>query len=271
MIAATLPISRATDQRSGCSRRSRRGSSTGTRPTGFAAKPTTPGLIAPSAPLPEPDHPDQATQATYATYAAAAGNGARRRPGSADIVVVWGAGGGVPSTSSMRALAAAASPHRLYLAGRVFEGFDVAPDGNVVVCGWLDEPRRLLTERPTVVSSAGNNAVALAATAGCPLVVVPQERPFDEQMRHAQVLERCEVAAAVWGEIGTGGWRVAIELARRRRDRLGALASERADRRAASFIERALLRPSIVTPSRYQPPASSTEVLDSASTSTTFK
>lgn len=67
----------------------------------------------------------------------------------------------------------------MFLAGKGFA--DSSDLGNVVALGWVEDIDDLLAGRPVVIASAGNNTVAAAARFGCPLVVVPQPRPFDEQ------------------------------------------------------------------------------------------
>ncbi|WP_285027876.1 glycosyltransferase [Plantibacter sp. ME-Dv--P-122b] len=59
---------------------------------------------------------------------------------------------------------------------------------------WTDDPWDALCRAEVVVSWAGQNAVADLAAAGVTAVVVPQERPFDEQVSTARALEANELA-----------------------------------------------------------------------------
>lgn len=154
--------------------------------------------------------------------------------GPDDIVVLWGAGGGPFPADSLAALARVAGRGTVHLVGHFFEGLDVPR--RVCNHGWLDDIDALLRERPVVVASAGNNAVAAAATRGCPLVVVPQARPFDEQAAHARRLD--ELGAAVVVEDTDVDWSHAVTNARVRAERLGELAAGDGAVRAAAAIHR---------------------------------
>lgn len=119
--------------------------------------------------------------------------------GPDDAVILWGRGGGRLPARVVRAIAQAVRPGRVHCVGdEVIAGNTTGSDDSVVVHGWIDDVDPMLDRRPLVVASAGNNAVARAARAGCPLVVVPQARPFDEQERHARLLGDAGVAAVAW-------------------------------------------------------------------------
>lgn len=156
-------------------------------------------------------------------------------PSSDDVVVLWGTGGGGFDRNDLDALVAAVRPGRVWTIGSGFEGSGI----DVVVAGWVDDVGTMLVNRPVVVASAGNNAVSDAAGARCPLVVVPQERPFDEQVRHADSLDRAEVAAIAPTAGSAPAWAAAIGLARDRAAALESLVGGRdGARRAADVIER---------------------------------
>ncbi|MFI8633393.1 glycosyltransferase [Microbacterium sp. NPDC077663] len=59
---------------------------------------------------------------------------------------------------------------------------------------WADDPWPALLSAGVVVSWAGQNAVADLAAARAPAVVVPQERPFDEQRETGRALHRAGLA-----------------------------------------------------------------------------
>lgn len=65
------------------------------------------------------------------------------------------------------------------------------------VDSWVDDPSRLLRAADVVVTHAGQNALAEAAATRCPAVVVPQERPHEEQVTTAMALR-------------DGGWPVVV-------------------------------------------------------------
>ncbi|WP_051063378.1 glycosyltransferase, partial [Ilumatobacter nonamiensis] len=160
-------------------------------------------------------------------------------PDLRDVVVLWGTGGGQFAADDLASLRAAVAPHRVWCAGR-FDGIaNSEDDASVVTCGWVSDVGPLLINRPVVVASAGNNAVADVAGAGSPLVVVPQQRPFDEQLRHAQCLEAVGAASIVFSGSSTATWNHALATARSRRDVLSSLADRDGAAEAARIISSA--------------------------------
>lgn len=55
--------------------------------------------------------------------------------------------------------------------------------------GWVDNPRDWLRAADVVVTHAGHNAVMEAAATGRPTIVIPEDRPFDEQRYKAKRLQ----------------------------------------------------------------------------------
>ncbi|MEP2371108.1 glycosyltransferase [Ilumatobacter sp.] len=153
-------------------------------------------------------------------------------PGPDDVVVLWGTGGGQLSPDDAAGIVRAAGPGRVWFAGR--EGSRFASLG-IVDCGWVADVASLLRSSPTVVASAGNNVVADAAFARCALVVVPQQRPFDEQVRHAESLDTAHAAAVVTVD-GDTDWGRAIDVARHRRGTLAQMAGSGGAASAAGVI-----------------------------------
>jgi hypothetical protein len=100
------------------------------------------------------------------------------------VVVLNGSGGGGPSSDDLRR-ARATSPGWEWL---VLGG----PGGT-----WVDDPSAALRDADVVVTHAGQNALAEVAAARRPAVVIPQDRPHDEQRTTAGVLDR-------------GGWPVVM-------------------------------------------------------------
>lgn len=87
------------------------------------------------------------------------------------------------------AAAAAASPEWLWeVAGAVEEDGTRLPE-NLLLHGVVPDPGRAMAAADLVISSAGHNAVAAAAASGRPVMLVPEERPHDEQLHFARALE----------------------------------------------------------------------------------
>lgn len=114
----------------------------------------------------------------------------RETPGvPGEGVLVLGGRGGSGVTADHVDAAARATPGRRWTA--------LGAGGT-----WSDDPWRELTTAGTVVSFAGQNSVADLAVAGARAVVVPQDRPFDEQAVTARALGRAGLAVVepAWPE-----------------------------------------------------------------------
>jgi Glycosyltransferase family 28 C-terminal domain len=110
--------------------------------------------------------------------------GERPQDGVRRVVVLNGSGGGGPTADQLER-ARATSPG---WAWQVLGG----PTG-----AWVADPAAALRDADVVVTHAGQNALAEVAAARRPAVVVPQDRPHDEQRTTAGVLDR-------------GGWPVVV-------------------------------------------------------------
>ncbi|MCW2713421.1 MAG: hypothetical protein JWN88_468 [Frankiales bacterium] len=109
------------------------------------------------------------------------GRPSRPAPGGRRVVVLWGQGGGEVSLSEVRA------------AERATPGWSwdvIGLPGGL----WVADPWPLLQAADVVVTSAGQNALAEVAAARRPAVVLPQERPYDEQRANAAALSRAGLA-----------------------------------------------------------------------------
>lgn len=147
------------------------------------------------------------------------------------VVVAVGAGGSRLRREDLVALREALpGDHRIDVLGRA--PWEPVPG----VCGgtWVHDPWSVLVGADVVVASGSLNLVGEVAAAGVPLVVVPEERPHDEQVEHARVL------ADTWDVPVAGGWgpglaacvrRALAEGPRRLSDRRGA-------DRAAELLEK---------------------------------
>ena len=111
---------------------------------------------------------------------------AGRRPddGVRRVVVLNGSGGGGPSADDLERARSTSPGWEWQVLG--------GPTG-----AWVDDPTAALRDADVVVTHAGQNALAEVASARRPAVVVPQDRPHDEQRTTAGVLAR-------------GGWPVVV-------------------------------------------------------------
>ncbi|GAA0553511.1 hypothetical protein GCM10010172_40060 [Paractinoplanes ferrugineus] len=137
------------------------------------------------APWPAGTHPAPATRALVEVGGISRFDGRERvvRPDPGTVLVL-GAGVAEPDFAA----AASATPGtRWQLAG-----------GSAAT--WLDDPWAALQRAEVVVTAAGQNSIADIAAAGARAVVVPQPRPFDEQVATGRVLadRRLAVVEPAW-------------------------------------------------------------------------
>ena len=118
------------------------------------------------------------------------------------VVVLQGAGGDA-WTESQLARAAEATPCWAWTV------LGPAP------ARWVDDPRSLLCTADVVVTHAGLGALGEVAALRRPAVVIPQERPHDEQHRTGRALAQSGLAvvAAKWPAVAD--WPVLLERAQR--------------------------------------------------------
>jgi hypothetical protein len=121
-----------------------------------------------------------------------------RRPGPPRVSVLLGTGGS-DITASMIDEARAQTP-----------GWEWTVMGRHVR-QWQAEPFELLRDADVVVTQAGQNAVAEVAAARRPVVVIPAERPYEEQRTTASVLAHGDWPAAVRSSWPRDGWKALLE------------------------------------------------------------
>ncbi|QJU54643.1 glycosyltransferase [Herbiconiux sp. KACC 21604] len=130
-------------------------------------------------------------------FATAAGKHARpfqsaapkRRP---RVLVLNGRGGGGVSDDALER------------ARRAAPGWDWTLVGGEA--SWVDDPWPLLRRTDVVVTHAGQGAIADVSAARRPAVVIPQNRPHDEQRHTAAVLAAGEWPAVVTDSFDTADW-----------------------------------------------------------------
>lgn len=94
------------------------------------------------------------------------------------------------------------------------------PDWEWTVIGgsageWVDDPWPLLSSATVVVTHAGQNAIADVAAARRPAIVIPQDRPHDEQVTTAAALAGGDWPVVVCERFPSGGWAELLSAAAR--------------------------------------------------------
>lgn len=147
------------------------------------------------------------------------------------VVVMPGAGGrtGWPVEEA----AAALPDHRFVVLG------DLVGHDRVQDVGWVEDPWAWLCAADLVVTHAGHNAVMEAAAARRPLLVIPQDRPFDEQGHKARALREHGVCLVAEEWPAAAEWpRLVAQAAEMDLQPLAALVDGRGAARAATALAR---------------------------------
>ncbi|WP_082454175.1 MULTISPECIES: glycosyltransferase [unclassified Frigoribacterium] len=101
---------------------------------------------------------------------------------------------------------------------------------------WVDDPWAAMASAEVVVTWAGQNTVADLAALGAHAVVVPQTRPFDEQLTTARALDRAGLAVVASSWPADDEWPWVIERARSLQPDWSAWQVEGAAARAAAVV-----------------------------------
>lgn len=80
---------------------------------------------------------------------------------------------------------------------------------------WIADPWQALQRAEVVVAAAGQNSVADIAAAGARAVILPQPRPFDEQVATGRILADRGLAVVEPAWPGAGAWPSVLDRARR--------------------------------------------------------
>lgn len=123
-----------------------------------------------------------------------------RRAGKAHVAVLWGRGGDGPPEHEL-----ATARHRTLGWTWTVLGGDQ----------WVADPFDVLLNSDVVITHGGQNAVAETAAARRPAIVLPQARPFDEQLAMGQALDDDRWPAIVRHSLPQDSWSTLLERARR--------------------------------------------------------
>jgi hypothetical protein len=141
-----------------------------------------------------------------------------------DVLIMTGTGGATTSQALMTQLALAHP-------GLTVRGLGTA------FGTWSDDPWRELCSAGLVVTNAGQGSVADVATAQKPAVLLPQDRPFDEQLRTGRTVARAGLAHVAPAWPTAGEWTTILESSPRSESSWSRWRTAGAARRAAAAIE----------------------------------
>jgi hypothetical protein len=149
-------------------------------------------------------------------------------PAARPKVLVLGGAGGTTVTAAAVTAAAAATPEYAWSSVGM-----PGPTGS----GWSDDPWDALRGAEIVVAWAGQNSIADLAAANVRAVVIPQARPFDEQLQTAQALSRSGLAVVEPAWPAAEDWPDVLARARSLHPDWSRWRSVGAGRRAAAEID----------------------------------
>lgn len=134
-------------------------------------------------------------------------------PPRGPVVVVVGAGGSRLDLDQCARIAADLPDRRVRVLGISPAAARTGLGSNLEFTGRIDDPTAELAAASVVVTNGGLGSLADAVRAGRPLVVLPEDRPFDEQLTSAAALGAGGDAVVLTGLPGPGGWSAAITRA----------------------------------------------------------
>lgn len=84
---------------------------------------------------------------------------------------------------------------------------------NLTLHGIVQDPSQIMAKADVVLTSTGHNAVAAAAACGKPVLLIPEERPFDEQRSYAQMLQQSAGCMMLDSWLTPLDWNAALDQA----------------------------------------------------------
>ncbi|WP_068259959.1 glycosyltransferase [Rubripirellula obstinata] len=107
-----------------------------------------------------------------------------------DIVFLFGRGGDEEVHERLRRAAELLPSHRLLVLGKEADTDRDRDPSNLHYLGWVDDVSTYTDNAEVVVTAAGHNSVMELGSRRRPFIAVAESRPFDEQVRKAEVLQR---------------------------------------------------------------------------------
>ncbi|GAA2555297.1 hypothetical protein GCM10010435_27320 [Winogradskya consettensis] len=168
------------------------------------------------------DGPHRLAYASAARVLAPWPAGAHRSPAQHGLVEVGGISrfdgrtrDGVPDPGTVLVLGGGTAESDL--ADRVARAAAATPGTRWSIAGgstWIEDPWEALLRAEVVVAAAGQNSIADLAAAGARAVVVPQPRPFDEQVATGRFLADHKLAVVEPSWPDDDAWPVVLDQAR---------------------------------------------------------
>ncbi len=121
------------------------------------------------------------------------------------IVVMFGRGGQGDVLEHLTSAAKSVPAYDWVVVGKEVPR-DFATPSNLRFLGWIADPTCYLKAAKLVVSAAGHNSVMEIGSLGRPFIAIAEPRPFEEQIRKVQILDREGLAVGVQDWPASGEW-----------------------------------------------------------------
>ena len=130
------------------------------------------------------------------------------------IAIMFGRGGTADRHQQIRDAANELPEYEWLVIGKADNDDANKTPANLNFLGWVDHPEPLIQSADIVVTSAGHNSVMELGRAECKFIAIAEERPFEEQVRKADILKREGLAVGLsdWPE--AADWPSLIESAK---------------------------------------------------------
>jgi len=112
------------------------------------------------------------------------------------IGVIVGSGGTSLNAKVINALSKQCADKSIFVIGNIAQTGTVT-GSNVIFHGQINNPASVLSKCDVVIGNAGHNTVMEMAYLGKKFVCIPEDRPFQEQIRKAGLLEENQIAVLV--------------------------------------------------------------------------
>ncbi|TWU61873.1 MurG-like transferase [Crateriforma conspicua] len=131
------------------------------------------------------------------------------------VVVMFGRGGHADAHAPLRSAANECPDFQWLVIGLDDDEHHPAGPANLSFLGWQESPQDIYRHADVVVTAAGHNSVMEIGSYRRPMIAIAQDRPFDEQIRKARILDREGLAVGLsrWPEAGS--WPRLLDRARR--------------------------------------------------------
>jgi len=157
---------------------------------------------------------------------------------SRQVGVLVGNGGTSIDERFLTTLLSQCAGWHFHVVGEI-EGIDHSTS-NVTVYGHVANPLAILSQCGIVIGNAGHNTVMEMASLNKRMIVIPESRPFDEQVIKAQVLGKLHLAKVILPELlFTTDWAKELNQMMLTTANWGATISETAANDAAGYLKQA--------------------------------